>query len=590
MKRGNTIIGLGIGAIALLLGIVLAVLLRPDGADLVSVDQVGRDLNAPAPGRSAQEPQTASGRSAQEPNGIDTDLAPSASASAGAADAPAAIASTEDTEDAAAPATTAAPAATAPAATPAPTTAAPREDSQVGGAAVPGNTPTTAAPATAAPTTVAPTTAAPAATPAPTTAAPTKSADAVTINGFTDWPIRNTSLDARTQFVDTPASQIDWQQFTEPSDRSIGLGSVTANKHLGQFRTQCSFSHFAYDDPLVAPGQPGAAHLHMFFGNSEASANSTYQSLRDSGSSTCNGLEGNRTGYWVPAVFDASGNARIPSRIEVYYKSHDRAFEHVQKPPEGLGMIAGNASTNPHIEWACQETGAQGQNLNRPIQQRQNTIPRCSNTATLLAHIKFPQCVSGNVGLNSGNNTGQMSYPTRGYFTDSCPAGSVYITAIEYFIAWAPNNHDGQTDQWWLSSDVRPDGTRAANGSTLHGDWFGAWNPSLMDQIHSNCVSRLAECSWDLVADNRRLAQVEHFGGRRAEAYDGRRSIPASEISASLCPGDEFGVATDAANCDSARRTLNTSFSAGATEPQHVSMSSENPAFYCSLVPPATDS
>ena len=50
----------------------------------------------------------------------------------------------------------------------------------------------------------------------------------------------------------------------EPSDRAIQLGSVTANKHLGQFRTQCSFSHFAYDDPLVAPGQPGARRIQIF--------------------------------------------------------------------------------------------------------------------------------------------------------------------------------------------------------------------------------------------------------------------------------------------------------------------------------------
>ncbi len=442
------------------------------------------------------------------------------------------------------------------AAGPAPTTAAPQPNRNTPAPAPapttttpPGRTqpaPTTTRPPAAA-TTAPPATAAPLPTPPP-------DPDPISFRQFTDWPIRNTSLDSRTQFVDTPASQLNWQSFTEGSDRAIQLGSVTANKHLGQFRTQCSFSHFAYDDPLVFPGQPGRSHLHMFFGNTEANANSTYSSLRDSGSSTCNGLEGNRTGYWVPAVFDASGNARIPSRIEVYYKSHDRSFDHVAQPPAGLGMVAGTASTNPHIEWACQETGAQGQNLNRPVQQRQNTIPRCSGSATLLAHIKFPQCLSGSVGPRSHNVTAQLSYPTRGYFTDSCPAGSQYITAIEYFIAWAPDNHDGNTDQWWLSSDVRPDnGARVANGSTLHGDWFGAWNPNLMNQIHNNCVGRLAECSWDLVENNRRLIWVEHFGAKHATAYRGRRAIPASEISAALCPSDGFSRSEDAAHCSSAQ-------------------------------------
>ncbi len=593
MSRATLSIRIACGLCALVLGALLGLMLKPDGHDLVSVDQVGRDLGTPSPGRTAGEPQVSSGRSVQEPGpDFDIDLGDTASASA-SADAPEAVASTEglpdagpdagstDDAEAAEPAAPAEPAA----ATPAPTTTTTAPDSQVGGAARPGTVPTTAAPAAAPPATNAPdTTAAP---------APVKPQDTLAITEFTDWPIRNTSLDTRTQFVDTPASQINWQQFTEASDRSIALGSTTPTKHLGQFRTQCSFSHFAYDDPLAVPGQPGAAHLHMFFGNTEANANSTYQTMRDNGSSTCNGLEGNRTGYWVPAVFDASGNARIPSRIEVYYKSHDRSFDHVQKPPEGLGMIAGNASTNPHIEWACQETGAQGQNLNRPVQQRQNTIPRCSGTATLLAHIKFPQCLSGSVNANTGNATNQMSYPTRGYFTDSCPAGTVYITAIEYFIAWAPDNHDGQTDQWWLSSDVRPDKTLVANGSTLHGDWFGGWNPELMDQIHANCVGRLAECSWDLVADNQRLTQVEHFGGRHAAAYNGRRAIPASELSAALCPSDDFSQAVDAANCETRQgqtRTLNTTLQPGVSSESDALAAShtENPSFFCSLHPPVS--
>ena len=369
-----------------------------------------------------------------------------------------------------------------------------------------------------------------------------------------DWPIRNVNLDNRTQFLNTPASELDWGQFTEPSDRAIQLGPVTPTKLLGQFRTQCSFSHFAYDDPLVFPGEFGAAHLHMFFGNTLADANSTGGSIRDSGSSTCNGFEGNRSGYWIPAVFDGGGNARIPSRIEVYYKTHSNQAANAIQPPLGLGMIAGTAATNREIEWACQETGAQGQNLNRPIQQRQNTIPRCSNTATLLAHIKFPQCIRNpeSVSANGTNATAQLSYPAGGFFFGNCAAGTQYMTAIEFFIAWAPNDHDGRTDEWWLSSDVNPQtGERAPNGSTLHGDWFNGWNPALMDEIFENCIGRLAECSWDLVQSNRRLIQIEHFGRTHNAAYSGPRVIPAGDVSGLLCPGDTFNTANDVAYCQS---------------------------------------
>ena len=34
----------------------------------------------------------------------------------------------------------------------------------------------------------------------------------------------------------------------------------------GAFRTVCDFSHMAFDDPIVFPGQPGKSHLHAFFG------------------------------------------------------------------------------------------------------------------------------------------------------------------------------------------------------------------------------------------------------------------------------------------------------------------------------------
>ena len=55
----------------------------------------------------------------------------------------------------------------------------------------------------------------------------------------------------------------------------------------GNFRTVCGFSHMAFDDPIVYPGQPGVSHLHAFFGNAAANAYSTAQSLANSGKSTC---------------------------------------------------------------------------------------------------------------------------------------------------------------------------------------------------------------------------------------------------------------------------------------------------------------
>jgi len=56
---------------------------------------------------------------------------------------------------------------------------------------------------------------------------------------------------------------------------------------VGAFRTECRYSHVSFDDPIVYPGQPGAAHLHAFYGNTAMDA---YTTTADNGaSSTCAG-------------------------------------------------------------------------------------------------------------------------------------------------------------------------------------------------------------------------------------------------------------------------------------------------------------
>src|SRR5918995_4306689 len=46
------------------------------------------------------------------------------------------------------------------------------------------------------------------------------------------------------------------------------------------FVTRCNFSHRNFDDPIVFPDKPGAAHSHDFFGNRSTKYNSTYERLR----------------------------------------------------------------------------------------------------------------------------------------------------------------------------------------------------------------------------------------------------------------------------------------------------------------------
>ena len=119
----------------------------------------------------------------------------------------------------------------------------------------------------------------------------------------------------------------------------------TPGETSGAFRTRCDMSHFNRDDSLVYPGQVGRAHLHMYFGNTGSTANSTPESIRTTGNSTCRGGIANRSTYWVPAVIDtASGNVMRMMYADVYYKTGYLGVrnEDVKPIPQGLRMIAGD--------------------------------------------------------------------------------------------------------------------------------------------------------------------------------------------------------------------------------------------------------
>ena len=159
----------------------------------------------------------------------------------------------------------------------------------------------------------------------------------------------------------------------------------------GSFRTTCALATFAFDDPIVYPGEVGASHLHMFFGNTAVNAGSTPQSIAASGNSTCRGGTLNRTAYWMPAVIDGStGEVQIPDDAVFYYKTgYNIDPSTVQTIPPGLRMIAGNkkaTSEQEYIEWYCRD-------LNAP---EAGSIPTaCPVGDAVRLEVQFPQCWDG---------------------------------------------------------------------------------------------------------------------------------------------------------------------------------------------------
>jgi hypothetical protein len=343
-------------------------------------------------------------------------------------------------------------------------------------------------------------------------------------------------------FRNTPSASLDINNFV---DQTGQIGYIP-DPLLGSFRTVCYFSHLAYDDPIVFPGKPGVSHLHMFFGNDEANAFSTGDTILNKGSSTCNGHELNRTGYWVPAVFDAAGNVRIPDRMFVYYKSFGPASPVTQIYPKdkSLRIISGAANAEQPqsadfvMHWNCG---------NRIAGENQAVIPACDDGG-VVGNIKFPQCWDGQNGWMAGVAHMAMS---PAYYSGTCPASHpIVLPSIELFLEY--DSTPGGTTGWYLSSDVRQDNSVRPGGQTFHGDWWDGWNQTVNQTWVSKCTGNFFNCGLTShIGDGRTLKgweklAIEKPAGR--PEYSGVRVISPTDI-AKLCPGDTYAVPYDSAWC-----------------------------------------
>lgn len=270
----------------------------------------------------------------------------------------------------------------------------------------------------------------------------------------------------------------------------------------GAFRTTCDFSHMAYDDPIVYPGQPGVSHLHAFFGNTGANANSTADSIATTGNSTCRGGTLNRSSYWVPPVVDTrTGKVIKPNSMSVYYKTGYRSVNpaDVNVFPYGLRMIAGDMKNdNPGEPWATTGYGYSCVSSNGSYGEGRE-IPQCNSGDDMVQHVYFPQCWDG-VNLDSPDHKSHMAYPEPG---QGCPASHpVAVPEITYNVPYTvgPNDAPGM---WRLSSDNYS--INSPGGYSGHGDWFMGWKPEAMKAFVDNCDKPAKDCHSHLLGDGRAI-------------------------------------------------------------------------------------
>ena len=261
---------------------------------------------------------------------------------------------------------------------------------------------------------------------------------------------------------------------------------------VGAFRFLCAPSHLSYDDPVVHPGKPGAAHLHQFFGNTQANANSTYESLRKTGDSTCTSVL-NRSAYWMPALLDGQGSALVPNYVAIYYKrrpSSDVWFANAGNAaadiPRGLRYVFGNPDTPSVVSFKC----VNGWTPVGTAGSMTHALNQCAVGQKLLVSVVSPDCWDGK-NLDSADHRSHMSYKAWDGVKSYCPASHPYVLA-QFTMTAEWNIEAGDTPAVWrFSSDM--DGS--APGASFHADWFGAWEDSIMKMWHENCIDKLLNCS-----------------------------------------------------------------------------------------------
>jgi hypothetical protein len=248
------------------------------------------------------------------------------------------------------------------------------------------------------------------------------------------------------------------------------VGALPAHAAVnGEFFFPCPLSHSAMDDPIVFPGQPGASHMHDFFGNNSTDAYSTATSLADA-TTGCR-VAKDKSGYWVPELYRL-GAPVMPAKIQVYYRNQTTTAP--QPFPFGLRLVQGDAhATAPQDDWANREYWScdAGPRFSSP--------PDCPTGTFLVINIRFPQCWDG-VHLDSGDHRSHMAVSSKG----QCPADHpvvlpLLLLKVKYDI------HNGARG-----------GLSLASGSiySVHGDFFNVWDPPTLASLISRCIDMGVSC------------------------------------------------------------------------------------------------
>ena len=318
--------------------------------------------------------------------------------------------------------------------------------------------------------------------------------------------------------------------FTGPY--SSGNQEVNVPKYFassittGAFRVSCKFSHAAFDDPIVWPGQAGRTHLHQFFGNTLTRSSTVLDNMASSGDSTCAGGIFNRTGYWTPTLVyhcpagstDGCNTARdgevkvVDAGANFYYKcsmgfdcrTGGNGGTPLQWWPVGFRMIAGNpnATTDQdgRILWRCLDSG--GLELWRgghiPTDAELAAAGGAGACTGLEASVTFPICWDGVNITSPGLAQGHVdtARPYHENWNTGCQGNTAFpvlTPEISLNLTFGVNASDIKYLR--LSSDP-PKSSGVSAGVTMHSDWVNGWSTRVVPEFGNMTVTDaiLKEC------------------------------------------------------------------------------------------------
>jgi Domain of unknown function (DUF1996) len=242
------------------------------------------------------------------------------------------------------------------------------------------------------------------------------------------------------------------------------------------FVVSCGFSHRAQVDPIVDFGKTGE-HMHDFFGNTTTNANSTYDTLLK-GSTTCNKPE-DKAAYWHPTVSwtPTRGKPKTlqASQTFFYYRAGLKVPTTVKPFPAELKIVTVRGKK---VEWRCQGG------------TWSPTPPtRCGDNATLVVRIFFPDCLAVD---SSTRQPVTDSADHRSHMVDAtsagCPSDYQPVPRLQTNFLFK-NNILTTRGKPTLSTMVDAQGKYTGDYSTMHVDFFNAWDQPKLDDLVARCIN-----------------------------------------------------------------------------------------------------